>query len=146
MATPTNAAADKLLAAFSTPSPDLTTIKADAQALIQADSAFNSGLLKMEARASSSLRPDFEAARHALSQEVANLQGIASATSLDEAKAALSRFNIDSSLAAATFVQLRNDLGLPPPPRLGPSLSGFVSPTEVTEIWNRDGQIITPGG
>jgi hypothetical protein len=115
---PTNAAADKLVAADTAPSPDLNTIKAAAQELITADAEFNSGLLRMEARAPSSLRPDFEAARHAESQEVADLQEVTSAPSLGAANTALSGFGSHRTLSGATFVQLRSDLGLPPPPGL----------------------------
>ena len=102
------------------PSPTVEAIRADTAALIAAEVQLSSDLLRLEADAPAA-KQDIEAARRSISQEIGDLQGMASATSVTEALLALDAVVATRRAGGGAFVQLRSDFGLPPPSQLGPS-------------------------
>lgn len=100
-----------------------TQVRAAAQTLLNADVALNTGLLGFEKKLPSNAQAHVEAARAAISKEIADLQNVTSSTDDATLNSALLTFEADAQSEGAAFVLLRSDLGLPPPSPHGPSPS-----------------------
>lgn len=112
---PSNAALDQLSAAVKITPMDGAKIRAAAANLESADVTLNSGFIDFEKKVPASVRPHVEAARVAVSKDIADLAAVVSSTDDAGLIATFNVFAVDTTAASAAFVLLRSDLGLAPP-------------------------------
>jgi hypothetical protein len=110
-----NASIDQLNAAVSIQPLDGARIRAAAKAVFDSSVKLNTDLLNFEKKVPLSVKPHVEAARSALSKEIADLQNVIASTDDPSLIAALNAYGADAQASASAFVLLRSDLGLPPP-------------------------------
>ena len=94
---------------------NITKVRRTAAALEAADVTFNSALLVFAPQVPVAIQPDVEAARLALSSDIADLQSIVASKTYAQLDAAVTVWADDSNKDSKAFVLLRSDLGLPPP-------------------------------
>jgi hypothetical protein len=112
---PTNAALDRLGAAVQAQSPDPAKIRTAANDLLNAEVKLNTDLLAFEKEVPSNVQAHVEAARVGLPKEIADLQRAVASTDDSGLGLAIIAFVEDAQADGPAILQLRADLGLPPP-------------------------------
>ncbi len=109
---PSNVAQDSLTAALKITPFDGPKIRAAAKDFRDSEATLNTALFGFEKKVPANVQADVEAARHLLSTDISNLYDVVNSTDDTSLNAALNAWPV---LSNAPFVQLRSDLGLPPP-------------------------------
>ena len=121
LAAPVNTAIDEYANAVNAAQLVPATVRATAQKLIDAEVAFNAGLLALEKQVKPSVQVHIEAARAATSQDISDLQVVIESPDDASLNTAIDAEARDFQASEPVFVLLRSDLGLPPPPLASPT-------------------------
>jgi len=109
---PSNAANDSLNVALKITPFDGPKVRTAATDLRDSEATFNTALFGFEKKVPANVQADVETARHSLSTDISNLYNVVNSADDASLNAALAAW---PALPNAPFVQLRSDLGLPPP-------------------------------